>query len=379
MKILITERHLKLLIEGTECPCDDGTYTEDCCVEYELPKIQSHYSDSLNTINYALDSGIDLKDKASDVRYRQTWENLDIPLSNLKGVLPDEYTTYVPELVSGVKSGFKFDNRLIDILSEIESISGVELKITGGRDYFHTKSSIGSKHNIGKAVDFVPMNGMTNANDSKVEWAVLDIILSGKYGAGIGFINEKVYESAAKTGPHFHLSLDEGNVEYSNFAFVDKDGNKYSKTVGYKGVDKSKKNLSWGSGGPIPKTIYNKIKINKLKSELKDLNIKDYCEKIINLDYESISILTPEFLPRNVTNEKVKRHCEQVLYEIEPMPLKPIQLPHPVQRDLQVSRTHTLYNQYKGFSKRDLKKELRGADKDDLELIKTLNNLIKSK
>ena len=171
------------------------------------------------------------------------------------------------------------------------------------------------------------MNGMTNANDSKVEWAVLDIILSGKYGDSIGFINEKVYESAAKTGPHFHLSLDEGNVEYSNFAFVDKDGNKYSKTVGYKGVDKSKKNLSWGSGGPIPETIYNKIKINKLKSELKDLNIKDYCEKIINLDYESISILTPEFLPRNVTNEKVKEYCE--LFLIEPLQLKPIQLLHP--------------------------------------------------
>ena len=221
MKIVITESQLKLLVEDTECPCDDGTYSVDCC-ENDVFQIQPYQTDSLNTIKYALDSGIDLKDMASDVKYRQTWKNLDIPLSNLKDVLPDEYTTYVPELVSGVKPGFEFDNRLIDILSEIESISGVELKITGGRDYYHTKKSVGSKHNIGKAVDFVPMNGMTNANDSKVEWAVLDIILSGKYGAGIGFINEKVYESAAKTGPHFHLSLDGSNVEYSNFAFVSK-------------------------------------------------------------------------------------------------------------------------------------------------------------
>jgi hypothetical protein len=375
MKIVITESQLKILlseVEGSECPCDDGTYSEDCCVDYELPKIQSHYSDSLNTIKYALDSGIDLKDKASDVRYRQTWENLDIPLSNLKGVLPDEYTTYVPELVSGVDDGFKFDNRLIDILKEVETISGLDIIITGGRDKFHKPKNPGSKHNKGMAVDFVPINGMNNTNDSKIEWAVLDIILSGKYN-GIGLINERIYPSGHASGVHFHLSLDESSLEYSNFAFVDKNGNKSSIVIP-KG-----RNLRWGNGGPIPKTIYNKIKINKLKSELKDLNIKDYCEKIINLDYESISILTPEFLPRNVTNEKVKRHCEQVLYEIEPMPLKPIQLPHPVQRDLQVSRTHTLYNQYKGFSKRDLKKELRGVDKDDLELIKTLNNLIKSK
>ena len=375
MKIVITESQLKLLVEDTECPCDDGTYSVDCC-ENDVFQIQPYHSDSLNTIKYALDSGIDLKDMASDVRYRQTWKNLDIPLSNLKDVLPDEYTTYVPELVSGVKPGFKFDNRLIDILSEIESISGVELKITGGRDYYHTKKSVGSKHNIGKAVDFVPMNGMTNANDSKVEWAVLDIILSGKYGAGIGFINEKVYESAAKTGPHFHLSLDEGNVEYSNFAFVDKDGNKYSKTVGNKGVDKSKKNLSWRNGGPIPSTINYKIKINELTSELKGLDLKSYCIKIVNLDDESISILTPEILPRRITKEKVKQYCSLIANPIEPRPINTNIVYPTLPVDIQVPRDAALYNQYSGLSKKELKKELRVADKGDLELIRTLKNLI---
>ena len=340
MKIVITESQLKLLVEDTECPCDDGTYSVDCC-ENDVFQIQPYHSDSLNTIKYALDSGIDLKDMASDVRYRQTWKNLDIPLSNLKDVLPDEYTTYVPELVSGVKPGFEFDNRLIDILSEIESISGV-----------------------------------TNANDSKVEWAVLDIILSGKYGAGIGFINEKVYESAAKTGPHFHLSLDGSNVEYSNFAFVDKDGNKYSKTVGNKGVDKSKKNLSWRNGGPIPSTINYKIKINELTSELKGLDLKSYCIKIVNLDDESISILTPEILPRRITKEKVKQYCSLIANPIEPRPIDTNIVYPTLPVDIQVPRDAALYNQYSGLSKKELKKELRVADKGDLELIRTLKNLI---
>lgn len=372
MKILITERQLKLLVEDSGCPCDDGTYSEDCCTEYELPEIEPYYSDSLNTINYALDSGLDLKKKASDTRYRQTWENLDIPLSNLKGVLPDEYTTYVPELVSGVDDGFKFDNRLIDILKEVETISGLDIIITGGRDKFHKPKNPGSKHNKGMAVDFVPINGMNNTNDSKIEWAVLDIILSGKYN-GIGLINERIYPSGHASGDHFHLSLDESSLEYSNFAFVDKNGNKSSIVIP-KG-----RNLRWGNGGPIPKTIYNKIKINKLKLELKDLKLKDYCEKINNLDDESISLLTTEILPRNTTKEKVKGYCEWLLNPTEIKPISPKPIEYQFSDELRIPRTVKLYNQYKELPKKELRKELRGVDKDDLELVKTLKDLIKLK
>jgi hypothetical protein len=106
----------------------------------------------------------------------------------------------------------------------------------------------------------------------------------------------------------------------------------------------------------------------------------DYCLKVIKLDKKGMSLLGKSTLPPNVITDDVKEYCKKIL-RVDPLPIKKIGLikSKNTPTELQVPRKYTLYNQYKELSKKELRKELRGADKDDLELIRTLKNLIKSK
>lgn len=367
MRIIITEKQLKGIFDKKNlCLCDDGTYSIECCHTYEKITADKHVSDSLNVINYAVNKGLDLKPSASDSRYKVSWTDvMDVPKSERSEVLqiiPSEYRNYVPEIVSGVDKNFKFDVRLIDILSEIETLSGLDIVITGGKDYFHKPKNPNSKHNIGKAVDFVPINGMNNTNDRKIEEAVLKIMLSGKYGKEIGLINERVYPSGHASGDHFHLSLDT-NVEYSNFGFIDMDGISYKNIVG-KGS-----NLSWGNGGPYPKKISDiidgkqveiklelekekerirlekerlkkqkemeleKIRLENLFSPLKmDVSVKSYCESLIKIKNENpndIDKIPSELLIKEEGVQESINFCELVLeplQKLEPISLKNMKL-----------------------------------------------------
>lgn len=78
----------------------------------------------------------------------------------------------------------------MDILSEIEKISGLELIITGVEIIsINQKSS--SKHNT--ETSRFCTRWYESKNDKKIGGAVLQIILSGRYGMEIGLINERVY------------------------------------------------------------------------------------------------------------------------------------------------------------------------------------------
>jgi len=194
-------------------------------------------------------------------------------------------------------------------------------------------------------VDFVPKSGMNNVNDRKIEEAVLEIMLSGKYNEEIGLINERVYPSGHASGDHFHLSLDT-NVEYSNFGFIDMNG------ISYKDVVKKGSNLSWGNGGPYPKKIKNiidgkkeevkkqvelekerlrlekeKLRLDNIFLPLKNENLtsKEYCETLIKIKNENpndIDKIPTELLFRDSDIGKTITFCENILDPI--VPLEPI-------------------------------------------------------
>ena len=382
MKIIITEQQLSNIVNKKEwgrnddgpkkfkkfkkkiyCLCDDGTYSIECCETYkQVPSTEKHVSDSLNVIKYALSQGIDLKHSASNSKYRTSWFDLIGGTKNQRNdilkIIPSEYRNYIPEIVSGVDKNFKFDVRLIDILSEIEKISGLELIITGGRDYFHKPKNPNSKHNTGKAVDFVPVDGMNAKNDKKIEEAVLKIILSGRYGMEIGLINERVYPSGHASGPHFHLSLDI-NVEYSNFGFIDMNGISSDTKVS------SNLNLKWGNGGPYPPKILDrihsvqvqktkniekekekislekidtekennmkleKVRLDNLFSTLKsDNSYTSYCENLIKIKNENpndVSKIPTELLIKKGDINETLTFCEMLLEPLVKLDILPAQ------------------------------------------------------
>ena len=107
---------------------------------------------------------------------------------------------------------------MVDILKEIEDKSGVEIEITGGQDKYHTWGY----HGRGKAIDFVPLNGgMNNETDSKIESAILDIILSGKYGEEIGYINERLKKTQKGDRSSLPFKFGTVPVEGTRFGMVD--------------------------------------------------------------------------------------------------------------------------------------------------------------
>ena len=312
MKILITERQLKKIISETEgCPCGDGTKSISCCnkVKYDF-EVSNDVSDSLNIINKALDLGLDIK-KRGDSSY-ETWVNVSkkegVPVSYFKDVLPDEYETYVPEIISGLLRGVKFDTRLIDILKEIEDKSGVEIEITGGQDKYHTWGY----HGRGKAIDFKPLNGgMNNETDSKIETAILDIILSGKYGEEIGYINERLKKTQKGTGDHYHLSLGQP-VEYTKFGMVDQNG------VVHKTPQTN--SLSWETG-KFPKNLSKMIEDGIFEPFKENMTMKVFCEKLIDLEKKHPSYVNK--IPKEIFDGDINKRLEYCKSpEIEKLPLK---------------------------------------------------------
>ena len=218
-----------VLNEEVRCPCPDGTNSINCCkTDITLNK---HVSDSIKIVNYAVNKGLDLKDKASDKRYQTTWNDVVSvsQLQKIKDLLPNIYNIFVPEIVSGLSPGFSFNKELIDLAADISDLSGLRLKITGGNDRFHHEGiRYVSDHQTGNAIDIVPIAGMNPVNDKKIEEAVISLISSGKYGKRIGFINERLHTSNAGTAPHFHISLTE-SPSIGWFGYIDKNGKSYSK------------------------------------------------------------------------------------------------------------------------------------------------------
>lgn len=361
MKIIITERQLeKIISESERCPCGDGTSSVECC------NVSADVSDSLNIINYAIDLGLDIK-KRGDSSY-ETWDNVSkkegVPVSYFKDVLPDEYETYVPEIISGLLRGVKFDTRLIDILKEIEDRSGVEIEITGGQDKYHTWGY----HGRGKAIDFKPLNGgMNNETDSKIESAILDIILSGKYGEEIGYINERLKKTKMGTGPHYHLSLD-STVEGTRFGMVDRNGVVH-KTPQYN-------SLSWGKG-KFPKNLSKMIEDNIFNTFRVKMSNEEFCNKLIELDN-----FTPDYvnkIPKDIYDGDIRKKlidCKRPpLAKIPVIPPKLIKNNKSLPKIQVDEYMYEIFKDYdlENMSKRELKKLVRKVKEDGREdLVSTI-------
>lgn len=372
MKIIITERQLEKIISESEgCPCGDGTTSISCCNNNLDFEVSNDVSDSLKIINKAIDLGLDIKDRG-DSSY-ETWYNVSkeegIPVSYFKDVLPDEYETYVPEIISGLLRGVKFDTRLIDILKEIEDRSGVEIEITGGQDKYHTWGY----HGRGKAIDFVPLNGgMNNETDSKIESAILDIILSGKYSEEIGYINERLKKTKMGTGPHYHLSLD-SPVEGTRFGMVDRNGVVH-KTPQYS-------SLSWGKG-KFPKNLSMMIEDNIFNTFRVKMSNKEFCDKLIELENNSPDYV--DRLPKDIYDGDVRKKLREC--KTPPVGRLPINnvtkidnnvnIPNEIVRD---EYMYELFKDYdlKNMSKRELKKLVRKVKEDGREdLVSTIKRYI---
>lgn len=372
MKIIITERQLEKIISESEgCPCGDGTTSISCCNNNLDFEVSNDVSDSLKIINKSIDLGLDIKDRG-DSSY-ETWYNVSkeegIPVSYFKDVLPDEYETYVPEIISGLLRGVKFDTRLIDILKEIEDRSGVEIEITGGQDKYHTWGY----HGRGKAIDFVPLNGgMNNETDSKIESAILDIILSGKYGEEIGYINERLKKTKMGTGPHYHLSLD-SPVEGTRFGMVDRNGVVH-KTPQYS-------SLSWGKG-KFPKNLSMMIEDNIFNTFRVKMSNKEFCDKLIELENNSPDYV--DRLPKDIYDGDVRKKLREC--KTPPVGRLPINnvtkidnnvnIPNEIVRD---EYMYELFKDYdlKNMSKRELKKLVRKVKEDGREdLVSTIKRYI---
>jgi len=371
MKIIITERQLEKIISESEgCPCGDGTTSISCCSNNLDFEVSNDVSDSLKIINKAIDLGLDIKDRG-DSSY-ETWYNVSkeegIPVSYFKDVLPDEYETYVPEIISGLLRGVKFDTRLIDILKEIEDRSGVEIEITGGQDKYHTWGY----HGRGKAIDFVPLNGgMGNETDSKIESAILDIILSGKYGEEIGYINERLKKTQMGTGDHYHLSLGPP-VEYTKFGMVDQNG------VVHKTPQSN--SLSWGKG-KFPKNLSKMIEDNIFNPFRVKMSNKEFCDKLI--EFEKTNPNYVDRLPKDIYGGDVRKRlkdCKEI--PIKPLPIKKPSLINNVDIPSEIVRDEYLYELFKDYdlknmSKRELKKLVRKVKEDGREdLVSTIKSYI---
>lgn len=148
--------------------------------------LNEEYLNSIDAENYALNKGLDLK-----------------KIQN----------------ASELANAGEIEKTLIDVVSEIEKLSGIELLITAGNDLFHKKFK-NSYHNQGNAIDFVFKNTNENTpeNRKKIEEIIINLIKSGKYnidGKILGAINEYDRPSRHSTGGHFHLSLAKNNKEHN--------------------------------------------------------------------------------------------------------------------------------------------------------------------
>lgn len=322
--------------------------------------IEPHVTDSINLVNYAHDKGLELKPMASTPKHRKKWTNLNISskdIQKLMTALPTEYQIYIPELVSGVEPGSVFNKELIDFVVDIEDKTGLELIITAGNDKFHSWGY----HDKGRAIDFVVDGGVSDSDHIKIESAVIDIIMSGKYDYPIGFINEYKNPSGHATGPHFHLSFGPP-AEYSYFHFIDNKGRKPNEE-GYN----VKQPLMWRTG-KVPSFITDKVnyvkKVNALHTSLKNLSLKNYCSIIVDVEDELIKTLTPEILPPHKNIENVKQWCASLMTdsEITSIPIKKFNEIPAKPTDMS---SLDEYNRLLSLTKRELKKELKIAKKEN--------------
>ena len=273
-----------VLNEEVRCPCPDGTNSINCCkTDITLNK---HVSDSIKIVNYAVNKGLDLKDKASDKRYQTTWNDVVSvsQLQKIKDLLPNIYNIFVPEIVSGILPGFSFNEELIDLAADISDLSGLRLKITGGNDRFHHEGiRYVSDHQTGNAIDIVPIAGMNPVNDKKIEEAVISLISSGKYGKRIGFINERLHTSNAGTAPHFHISLTE-SPSIGWFGYIDKNGKSYSK------LPSTSPRLMWNRGDyPVLTKSYHNTDEKEVKPPVIKTDYQQYNDGDIYIPAGNIS------------------------------------------------------------------------------------------
>lgn len=107
-------------------------------------------------------------------------------------------------------SGGQFESTLIDVVADLKQATGLnDIIITSGNDKFHTAHQQ-SWHFKGKGVDIASASLNNRDNRIKMEKAIINLMLSGKYnkdGMRLGAINEYDNPSSYATGGHFHISL----------------------------------------------------------------------------------------------------------------------------------------------------------------------------
>ncbi len=107
---------------------------------------------------------------------------------------------------------------MLGILADLESLSGFQLKITGGNDRFHQDLSQFSHHKTGYAVDIVSPSLEVKKNRKFFEKCILKLFLDGDYeegGKALGAINEYDKPTGHATGGHFHISYTSSGKEFN--------------------------------------------------------------------------------------------------------------------------------------------------------------------
>lgn len=177
---------------------------------YEQPELSSdnNIKSVSDTLNTALSNGIDLKAYASNQNYRVKWDDIGVNPEDLPDNIKNRYPEYVPELISGIGNIKNFDSssyiKLLNIAKLIEDKSGLDIVVTAGMDKYHQEEKSKSSHNTGKALDFVVKGKNDDEEQSKIERAMLEIIM--EKGINLSFINEFKRDTGG-TGGHFHISL----------------------------------------------------------------------------------------------------------------------------------------------------------------------------
>lgn len=115
---------------------------------------------------------------------------------------------------SELTSGGPLESSLIDVVKDLEAATGYQFTATGGNDDFHQTLTKPSNHKAGSALDIVFKEATSVEARKKVETALINLMLSGKYDVGgkrLGGINEYDNPASHATGGHFHLSITPDN------------------------------------------------------------------------------------------------------------------------------------------------------------------------
>ena len=101
-----------------------------------------------------------------------------------------------------------------------------------------------------------------------------------------------------------------------------------------------------------------------LHTSLKNLSLKNYCSIIVDVEDELIKTLTPEILPPHKNIENVKQWCTSLMTdnEITSIPIKKFNEIPTKPTDMS---SLDEYNRLLSLTKRELKKELKIAKKEN--------------